>query len=239
MATQINPDGFATRMPGQPNGVYPRILPFDVWSSYYEDFFLGSSGIPFGWTNTNTNGTPTNASGSTLVQTLGGADNDVSHMYATTATFTTTAGKKACFSAKIKVSKGASGTIGLEEVFVGVGTAQTTTNFVAADGSSLTVDNCIGFWSDPTAGATIHCVCRASDVESVVSAAGTYVDATYTTLSWDYDGTSVYFYQDNNLIATITASIPAADMTPMLMIKAGEAKAKVLSTHYIFCATEN
>jgi hypothetical protein len=233
-----NPDGFSTVNDGGVHAGLTRPLPFS-YHVLFEDFVAAASATPPGWTHSTVGTTPavTLGTGSTLLQTLPAEDNATSALYGTTATLTIAAGKKAYFEAKVKVDKGSTGTIGEQELFVGISTAATTTNFMAADGLSMTADNAIGFVSYDGS-TSISCVSRSTDVESVEAAATTYADATWMVLAWDYDGSTIKFYKDSNLIATITATPSATAMTPMLYVKAGEAKAAVMTTDYIFFAVE-
>ncbi len=187
------------------------------------------------WTHTQTNGTLAIGS-SGITQTLGGADNDLSQLYLATASFALVSGKRALFEAKVRVDKGAAGTIGQQEVFVGLSKVQTSTNFTAADGLTMTVDDCIGFWS-PDGSANLAAIARATDVESIEAAASTYADATSYVLRILFDGTTAVFYRDGVGIASLTG-FPTAALTPMLFIKAGEGKASVLTSAYVLVATE-
>jgi len=142
------------------------------------------------------------------------------------------------FEAKITVAKGASGTIAQEELFVGLSSAQTATNFFAADGLTRTMDDAIGFASYDGS-VNIDCIQGEADVFSTETAATTYADATAAVLSWYYDGAgNTKFYKDDALVATLTTSLATSKLTPMLYIKAGEGKAKVLSVDYYLVARE-
>lgn len=187
------------------------------------------------WAHTQTNGTLAVGS-SGITQTLAGGDNDLSQMYLATATFALVSGKRALFEAKVKVDKGAAGTIGQQEVFVGLASVLTGNNFTAADGLTMAVDNCVGFWS-PDGSTNLAAIARATDVESIESAASTYADATSYKLQWMFDGTTVTFFKDGTHIASLTG-FPTAALSPMLFIKGGEAKPSVLTTAYILVATE-
>lgn len=229
--------GVASVASDNPLGVLPYLDP-TTWAVFFEDFLL----IPDAgedWTHTNTNGTlavdSTNGCGSATL-TMAGADNDLSQLYPAAGTFTLTSGKKAIFETKIRVDK-ATGTIGEEEIFVGLSSVQTGGNFTAADGLTMTVDDCIGFWS-ADGSAVINAIVRDTDVESITAAA-TIVDVTDIVLSWYYDGGStIKFYVNDGLVAELN-DVPAdTALTPMLYIKAGEAKAKVLTCDYILVARE-
>ena len=211
-----------------------------IWCVWQENFII-TPNTSLGWTLTTEGTTPTVAQAGVgpcggIVLTLAGADNDSAQLYPTLGQFTLESGKKAFFEVKCRVNKATGGTIGLQELFFGLAKVQTTTNFVAANGSALTVDNAVGFWSGP-ADANLNCVVRVADVESIQSAASTYADVTDMVLTWYFDGTSVYFYKDDTLIATI-ASFPTLVMTPTLFIKAAEAKAAVLTAYYMLVARE-
>lgn len=204
------------------------------WKVWY-DPFVQIPEVSTYWTNTNTNGT-LGIGSSGITQTMGGADNDLSQLYLKTATFALVSGKRALFEAKIKVDKGAAGTIGQQEVFVGLAAVATGANFTAADGLTMAVDDCVGFWS-PDGSTNLAAIARATDVESIEAAASTYADATTYKLQWLFDGTTVTFYKNGTGIASLTG-YPTAALAPMLFIKAGEAKPAVLTTTYVLVATE-
>ncbi len=232
-------NGIASATSDNPLGALPYLDP-TTWCVWMDDFIL----IPDAgedWTHTQTNGTL--AVASTLgcgiaTQTLAGADNDLSQIYPATATLTLTANKKCVFEAKVKIDKGAGGTIGQQEVFVGLSAVLTGTNFTASDGLTMATDDCIGFWS-PDGSASFSCIARDTDVESIDTASSAIVDATWYVLSWYYDGGStIRFYVDDALVASLTDLPEDTALAPMLFVKAGEAAASVLSTDYILVARE-
>lgn len=225
-------NGVASVASDNPLGVLPYLDP-TTWAIWFEDFItIPDAGED--WTHTNTNGTlsvnSTNGCGSAVL-TMGGADNDLSQLYPATATFTLVSGKKALFETKLRISKGG-GTIGEEEVFAGLSSVQTGANFTAADGSAMTADDVVGFWS-ADGSATLSAIVRDGDVESI-TAAHTIVDVTDVVLSWYYDGgTKIKFYINDGLAATLNDVPLDTALTPMLYIKAGEAQAKVLTCDYV------
>lgn len=234
-------NGISSVSTDNPIGSLPYLDP-TTWSVWFEDFHNfpadWNDASVKGWTHTNTNGTVSFA-GTTgdAILTLAGADNDLSQFYVTNATFTLTSGKKCIFEAKAKVDKGAGGTIGQEEIFVGLSSVQTGANFTAADGSAMTADDCVGFWSIATT-AALNAIVRDTDVESISNVL-TYVDATSYVLSWVWDGVStINFYVNDSAVATITDYPADTVLTPMLFVKAGAAHAKVLTTDYILVARE-
>lgn len=236
MSIQRFLDGVSNVTVDDPMGSLPFLDPIG-WSTYFMDMHVLPSSL--GWTLTNTNGAAAVIAGTTgtgvLTLTCAGADNDLAQIYATTATWALVANKRAFFETRIKVDK-ATGTIGEQEVFVGMAAVLTGANFTAADGLTMTVDDAVGFWS-PDGSAAVNCITRKTDVESSQAAAFTMADVTYYVLSWYFDGTRVKFYKDDTLIGTLT-NYPTAGLSPTLYIKAGEAKGAVLSTDYVFVAIE-
>jgi len=235
MAIERFLDGVNIVSEANPLGMLPYPDP-TRWSVFMEDFILVPE-LTSQWTHNNTGGTLSSTStggAGSWVQTLAAGDNNYSQVYPKAGTFALTSAKKAIFEAKVMVT--AAGTIGLQELFVGLGTLQATDNFIAADGATMTVDACVGFWSGPTV-ATISAVVRSADVQSTVAAVTSYATATQMVLSWYFDGTSVTFYKNDTQIATISA-FPTTAMVPTLWIKCGEAQVVSLTTDYIFVAVE-
>ena len=240
MAIQRYSEGLNSVSADNPVGMLPYLDP-TKWCVWMEDFFFLPEPTSQ-WTHNATDGIVTcDSAGGTgsLVQSLGGThatDNDYSQIYpkVTVGNFTMASGKKMIFEAKVTVAAG--GTVGLQELFVGLGTVQATNNFIAADGLTLAVDNCVGFWSGPTT-ANISCVSRVADVESIQSAATTYALATATVLSFYFDGTTIKFYKGDTKIAELF-TYPVLGMVPTLWIKCGEAQIISLKTDYILVARE-
>jgi len=209
------------------------------WAVFQEDFVRPwdvSAGGEF--THTQTNGALTNG-GSTgiLVQTLGGADNDTSQFQASLSGFNLTVGKKFAFEARCRIGLGASGVLGEEELFIGLATIQTGTNFMAADGLSRAFDAGIGFISFDGS-SSINALQGVGDVFSTELNAFTYAGAVWYKFGIYYDGTTATYYVNNNKVASISTNIPTSIISPCLYIKAGEARAKTLETDYIIAAVE-
>lgn len=237
MAIERFYDGLSTVYSDNPLGNFPYPDPtkYAVW---FEDF-VQKPETTTQWLHTQTNGTLASAStggGGSITQTLAGADNDLSQMALAAATFALTSGKKMFFEAKVKVDKGAAGTIGQQEIFVGLSTVQVGANFTASDGLTMAADDVIGFWS-PDGSTNLAAIARATDVESIESAATTYADATNMVLSVYFDGTTAKFFKDDIQVASLTG-VPTAALCPTLYIKAGEGKAPVLTTDYVLVAVE-
>ncbi len=212
------------------------------WSEFFEDFnayditqLIG--GNPWTLTATNCVDTILGATG-TLVLTLGGADNDVGQMQLAESPFQCSSTKRSFFQCRFNLTLAASGTVAANEMFIGMATEQTTTNFMNSGGTALAVDNCIGFVKYD-AGAAMSAVVRVSDVEDTTSGVLTPTSTTWFTVSFYYDGANTYFYRSSNadgsdavLVATLTGDTTAV-LNPTLFIKGGEARANVLNVDYI------
>lgn len=221
-----------------PLGQFPYLDP-TKWALYMEEFIVYDvAQSTTYWTLTQTNGVDSLVAGCGCVAlTLGGSDNDLAQLYNTTASWATDTSKKMIFECRFKVDKGAGGTIGQQEIFIGLSSVQTGTNFFDAAGLVRTMDDAIGFLSyDGT--TNIDCVQGEADVFSTEAGATTYADATEMVLSWYYDGSTTKFFKDDVEIAELTTNIATSAVTPMLYIKAGEAFASVLTVDYILVARE-
>jgi hypothetical protein len=237
MPVTRNTSGFATVAADNPLGMLPYPDP-TTWCVWQENFII-TPNTSLGWTLTQTNCTLAQAGvgpcgGITL--TCAGADNDLGQLYPTLAQFTLVSGKKAIFEVKCKVDKGSGGTIGEQELFLGLAAVETGANFMASDGLSMASTNCIGFVSYDGS-VNYNAIVRKADVESADAAVATCVDVTDIVLGWYFDGTSIVFYVNDTVVAHLY-DFPTAAMTPMFFIKAGEAKAAVLTAYYMTLARE-
>lgn len=237
MAIQRFYEGVNSVSADNPVGMLPYLDP-TTWAVWMEDFVLIPE-VTSHWLHTQTNGTLGAASTGgcgIMTQTCAGADNDLSQMALKYATIALASGKKTIFEAKVYIDKGAAGTLGEAEVFVGLSTVQVGGNFTAADGLTMTADNCVGFWS-PDGTANVSAIVRVADVESIQTPATTYADVTWTVLSFYFDGTSIQFYKNDSLVAKLTA-FPTAALCPTIYVKCGEAKPAAIWTDYILVARE-
>lgn len=212
------------------------------WSSFFEDFnayditqLIG--GNPWTLTQTNCVDTIVGATG-VLALTLGGLDNDAGQLQLAESPFQCSSTKRTFMQFRFNLTLAASGTVAANEMFIGLATEQTTTNFMNAGGTALAVDNALGFVKYDAIG-TMASVMRKSDVESTDGGVITPTDAGWITAAIYYDGASARFYagtavdgSDMTLKSTLTGNDPTAVMTPTLWIKAGEAKANVLNVDY-------
>jgi hypothetical protein len=241
-----NTDGFSALASSHPLANLDFTNPLK-WSMWMEDFhaydIAQTAGNPYTLTQTNCVDTITGPNG-ILVLTLGGADNDVGQLQLTENPWKITSGKQLYMQARLKLTLASGGTVAANEMFIGLASEQTTTNFMNAGGTALAVDDCLGFVKYDATG-TMAAVSRATDVESTDAGIITPVDATFFTVAVYYDGTKSKFYagsaadgSDMVLKSTLTGSDPSGVMTPTFYIKGGEAKANVLSVDYLMIASE-
>ena len=219
------------------------------WATWMDDFLaydIGqAAGNPYTFTATNCTDTIVGPTG-VVTLTLGGADNDLGQLQLTEAPWQTNS-NNLYFQARFKLDLAASGTVAANELFIGLASEQTGTAFFAADGLSLTMDDALGFYK-LDAEASMSAVMREADSGSTDAGVLTPTDGTWFTVAIRYDGTEAKFYSDGgsgtadgadmDLVATITGNDVTSVLTPTLYIKAGEARANVLSCDYIFIAAE-
>jgi len=170
-----------------------------------------------------------------LVATTGAADNENMHFYTVSPCWRLESGKKFFFEARFEVT---ATNVDENEIFIGLATNQTTTNFFAADGTARTFDDGIGFYS--TDGDTdIDVIVGEADVFDNVTIKTAYVTATWYTMSIYYDGTGITCYVDGTAVAKLTPSaIPVSAIGPAMWFKSGEAAAHILKVDYITAIKE-
>lgn len=249
MPIKRNLDGFSALAASHP------LADLDIgnkfkWAEYFQDF----TGYGLGQTTgddhllTQTNGTETLV-GPTGVYTLtlGGADNDLAQWKPTNAgAFQMSSTKRTFFQTRVKVTA-TGGTIAQCELFFGLASDQTGTNFFAADGLSITADDMLGFYQFDGDSA-LSVTMRENDVGSSDSAGFATTSGSWYTLGIYYNGSQAQFYasgaggaadgSDMALVATLQATDVVSVVKPHLYIKAGEAQAKVLACDYIYVAQE-
>lgn len=238
MAVIRNLDGFTDLPASDPLAALPFLDP-TRWAVWLEDFLqYDKTQGNVAYTLTQTNGVDTIVGPTgVLTLTLAGADNDLAQLYLTDAPFQTTSGKKLIWECRCRVQMGAGGTIGQQEVFVGLSSVQTGADFVAADGLTRAMDDAMAFYSiDGTANTS--CIQGENDTYSTEANAFAYANNTWMVLTCYYDGTSTFFYRDGALEATLTTNPPTSVVTPMMFVKAGEAFAAVLEVDYFLVAVE-
>jgi len=223
------PSGLTNAQDGAIFGDMPFLDP-TKFHSYLNDFDVYTAGD---WVVTETQAGATQAltagDGGLLLLTNTAADNDLVALQKTPAAFTLTAGKRAFFACKFKVSDATQ-----SDVAIGMQVIDTTPldvtdgiYFLKADGET-----------------TIQAVCRkdATTGSTSDSDIGTLVTDTMITLAWFYDGVSkVIFGIDGVAVASLDASstyLPDTVMAPSFALQNGEAVAKTMTVDYIYAAFE-
>lgn len=241
-----NLEGFSALPANHPLAELDIGNPFK-WATFYDDFLAyeiaQAAGNPYTFTQTNGTDTIVGPTG-VLTLTLGGADNDLAQIQLTEAPFQTNS-KRMFFQTRVKFTAASGGTFAGNEFYFGLASEQTGANFFAADGSSMTMDDAIGFYK-LDAGTSLGTVMGENDSRSTDSGLGlAMTSGEWLTLSFVYDGTAATFYVSHNAdgsqaieYSTIAGNDATSVLTPTLYIKAGEAKANVLSCDYIYVAAE-
>lgn len=197
---------------------------------YYNDFDTYTAGD---WVVTETQAGATQAltagDGGWLLLTNSAADDDLNAMQKTPAAFSFTAGKKAFFKARFKVSDATQ-----SDVVIGLQVVDTTPldvtdgiYFLKADGAK-----------------TVDFICRknASSGSTSASAITSLADDTFITLAFYYNGESkVYYAVDGSVKGSLDASstyLPDTITTVSFAIQNGEAAAKTMTLDFVYAAVE-
>lgn len=200
------------------------------YHTYYNDFDTYTAGD---WVVTETQAGATQAltagDGGLLLLTNSAADNDLNALQKTPAAFSFTAGKKAFFKCRFKVSDATQ-----SDVVIGLQVVDTTPldvtdgiYFLKADGAN-----------------TVDFICRknATTGSTSASAVTSLADDTFITLAFYYDGESkVYYAVDGSVKGSLDASssyLPDTVTTVSFAIQNGEAAAKTMTVDYVFAAIE-
>lgn len=197
---------------------------------YWNDFDTYTAGD---WVVTETQAGATQAltagDGGLLLLTNSAADDDLVSLQKTPAAFSFTAGKKAFFKCRFKISDATQ-----SDVVFGLQVVDTTpldvtdgVYFLKADGA-----------------ATVDFICRknATTGSTSASAVATLVADTFIELAWYYDGVSKVAYAvDGTVKGTLDASstyLPDTVTTVSFAIQNGEAVAKTMTVDYVYAAVE-
>ena len=179
----------------------------------------------------------TDADGGVLLITNAAADNDASQNQKVGESFLLTAGKKAMFKARFKVSDATQ-----SDLLIGL--AVTDTTVLVAGGASAGDGATDGIFFEKDDGSTtLTCYCQKDATTGQTSgSAGTMADDTYYVVAWYYDGVgNLQYFVDGIHKGTLTASstyLPDTELTVSFAIMNGEAVAKTMSIDYILVAFE-
>ena len=198
--------------------------------TFFDDFDTYTAGD---WVVTETDAGATQAltagDGGLLLVTNSAADDDLVALQKTPAAFTFTAGKKAFFRCRFKVSDATQ-----SDVVIGLQVVDTTpldvtdgVYFLKADGSTA-----------------VSVVCRKNATTGSTSASSiaTLANDTFVTLGFAYDGEGKVAYEVNGaVVGSLDASsafLPDAACTVSFALQNGEAAAKTMTLDYVFVAKE-
>ena len=197
---------------------------------FFDDFDNYTAGD---WVVTETQAGATQAltagDGGLLLLTNSAADDDIVALQKTPAAFAFTAGKKAFFKARFKVSDATQ-----SDLVIGLQVVDTTpldvtdgVYFLKADGS-----------------AALSVVCRKNATTGSTSASSiaTIVEDTFITVGFYYNGVDKVFYAiDGSVVGSLDGSstyLPDTTCTISFAIQNGEAVAKTMTVDYIYAAVE-
>lgn len=226
--------GVTTAPKTNPLGMFGRPDP-TTWHEYFNDFDNYVSG---NWTVT-TVGTGTvaltNLDGGALLITNSAADNDGVQLQKVGESFALTAGKRAIFKARFKVSDATQ-----SDLIMGL--CVTDTTLMGSTAGAGVTDGIFFSKDDGVATLDVQCQKNASTGQTRAAAVATLADDTFVTVAWAYDGKGEVAYYVNDIqLGTLTgtsAYLPDTTLTVSFGIINGEAVAKTMTVDYVFAAVE-
>jgi len=223
------PNGIATNEIQQNLGQY--ILP-DITSAhtFFDDFDNLPTGTSTGWNITETQGGATqalgNEDGGTVILTNSAADDDVNQIQRVNESFLFETGKQLWFKSRFKVDDATQ-----SELAVGL-------QITNADGTGAVTDGV--FFRKSDADLTLQLVVVKDSTETVTDVLE-MADDTYVTVGYYYDGfDKITIYSGNEDTGkSVTTNLPDdEELSPIIVIKNGEAVIKVLRDDYILASKE-
>lgn len=215
-----------------PLAMYRRTDP-TIYHEIMDDFDTYTAG---NWVVTETQAGATQAltagDGGILLLTNSAADDDLISLQSLVANYSMTAGKRAFFKCRFKVSDATQCDVMVGLVIVDtspIASAPTDGIYFRKDDGDTNIDFSVR--KDASTGA--------NDVNTV----GTLVSDTYITLAWYYDGVDrVFYYVDDVMrgsLAATSAFLPdATNLAVTIALQNGEAVAKTMSIDYVFVSKE-
>jgi len=230
MGTTNFPNGLTNNTAQNCLGEMTQLDPTSL-HTYFNDF---DSYVAGNWVVTETQAGATqaltDADGGVLLLTNSAADDDLVALQKVGESFTFTAGKKAFFKARFKVSDATQ-----SDVVMGLQITDTTP-LAVSDGV---------YFIKPDGAATMNFVVAASSTATTASAIATLVNDTYITVAFYYDGISyVNYYTGTDTLdptykgRSVVTNLPTTELTVSFALQNGEAVAKNMSVDYIFVAKE-
>jgi hypothetical protein len=205
------------------------------WHEYFNDF---DHYVAANWTVT-TVGTGTvaltNLDGGALLITNSAADNDSVQLQKVGESFALTAGKRAIFKARFKVSDATQ-----SDLIMGL--CVTDTTLMGAVAGAGVTDGVFFSKDDGVATLDVQCQKDATTGQNRAAAIATLTNDTFVTAAWAYDGKGeiAYFVNDVQVgtLAATSAYLPDTTLTASFGLMNGEAVAKTMTLDYFFAATE-
>lgn len=228
------PNGVTTVTRSNPLGFYGLPDPTE-FHTYFNDFDTYVAGD---WTVTEVgSGTRalTDIDGGALLITNAAADNDRNELQKVGESFLLTAGKRAFFKARFKVSDATQ-----SDFLIGLAVTDTTLQG-SVSGAGVT-DGIFFNKDDGDALLDVQCQKNATTGQTRAAGVATVADDTFLTVAWAYDGvSSLAYYVDNVQLGTLDASstyLPDTELTVSFAIMNGEGVAKTMTVDYIFASFE-
>lgn len=228
------PNGLGTVPKANPLGMYGLPDPTE-WHTFFNDFDLYTAA---NWTVTVV-GTGTQAlaatDGGALVMTNSAADNDSIQSQTPTESFALTAGKRAFFKARFKVSDATQ-----SDLIIGL--CVTDTTLMGAVAGAGVTDGIFFSKDDGVATLDVQCQKNATTGQARAAAIATLVSDTFLSVAWAYDGKSEVAYYVNDIqlgtLSATSAFLPDTTLAVSFGIMNGEAVAKTMTLDYFFASTE-
>ena len=205
------------------------------WHTYFNDFDTYVAGD---WTVTAV-GTGAaalaNLDGGVLVLTNSAADNDSLQLQKVGESFSLTAGKRAFFKARFKVSDATQ-----SDLIIGL--CVTDTTLMGATAGAGVTDGVFFSKDDGVATLDVQCQKNATTGQTRAAAIATLANDTFVTVAWAYDGKGeiAYFVNDVQIgtLAGTSSYLPDTTLTASFGIINGEAVAKSMTVDYLFASAE-
>jgi hypothetical protein len=227
-------NGLTTVPKANPLGFYGLPDPTE-WHEFFNDF---DTYVAANWTVTVVGtGTAalTNLDGGALLLTNSAADNDAIQLQKVGESFALTAGKRAFFKARFKVSDATQ-----SDLLIGL--CVTDTTLMGATAGAGVTDGIFFSKDDGVATLDVQCQKNATTGQTRAASIATMANDTFLTVAWAYDGKSdVAYYVNDVQLGTLTgtsAFLPDTTLTPSFGIVNGEAVAKTMTVDYFFAAVE-
>lgn len=205
---------------------------------YFDDY---DNYVAADWTVTVIGTTPAQAladeDGGVILITNTAVDNDSLQAQKRGESFLLTAGKKAMFKAKFKVSDATQ-----TDVLIGLAITDTVLLDTTSGGADGFTDGITFVKNDGVATLDVYMQKDATTGQTSATGIATLADATYVTVAWYYDGVDKLEYYVNGVhkgtLSATSTYRPDTELTVSYAFANGAAAAKTMSIDYILVAFE-